>query len=92
MKFGISDAWFNETLAAQGERCAICRSPEPRGRGWAIDHDHGCCPDNATSCGSCIRGILCNPCNLALGLMGDSADTLNAAAHYLQRMSLVRGV
>lgn len=90
-KFGVPNEWFDQTFTAQGQACAICRSPEPRGRGWAIDHDHNCCPDKATSCGACVRGILCSPCNLALGLMGDSADVLSAAAEYV-RMSLIRGV
>jgi len=88
MKYGVTPEWFDLTFESQGRRCAICRSAEPRGRGWAIDHDHHCCPDKAASCGSCVRGILCSPCNLALGLMGDEADVLNAAANYLRsRMS-----
>lgn len=100
-KFGVTVDWFDETLAAQDGCCAICKSPEPRGRGWAIDHDHGCCPDPGKSCGACVRGILCNPCNLALGLLGDRVDVLNVAAAYLEdrrlsiepeRMSMVRGV
>jgi hypothetical protein len=96
-KFGVSLAWVNETLAKQGGRCAICASPSPRGKGWAIDHDHACCPEKATSCGACIRGILCNPCNLALGLMGDNPNALRLAAEYIEshqpeRMSIVRGV
>jgi hypothetical protein len=94
LKFGVSQDWFDKTLAAQGGCCAICQSPEPRGRGWQIDHDHACCPDKATSCGRCVRGILCTPCNLALGLFGDRRDVLAAARAYLEpeRMSIVRGV
>lgn len=95
--FGVSLAWVSQTLADQGGCCAICASPTPRGQGWAIDHDHACCPEKGTSCGACIRGVLCSPCNLALGLMADNPSTLRIAAEYIEahhpeRMSIVRGV
>lgn len=41
-----------------------------------IDHDHTCCPGR-TSCGECIRGVLCANCNSALGQVHDSVDRLN---------------
>lgn len=95
--FGISPDWFDTTFEAQGKCCAICQSPDPRGRGWAIDHDHRCCPGKSGSCGQCVRGILCSPCNLALGLMGDNVEVLASAADYIKRharapLSIVRGV
>lgn len=58
-----------EALLADG-RCGICGTAEAGGR-WgrfAIDHDHACCPGQR-SCGKCIRGVLCNPCNLLIGHM-----------------------
>jgi len=54
---------FNE----QGKACGICGAGEPTQKGWQTDHDHGCCPERGRSCGRCVRGILCAPCNTALG-------------------------
>lgn len=82
-RFGLTDDWFEVTFEAQGSKCAICGSLEPRGRGWSIDHDHSCCPSKGSSCGKCIRGILCSPCNCALGMVNDNPDVLRSAIAYL---------
>jgi hypothetical protein len=47
----------------QGERCACCRSRDPRGVRWHTDHNH--------ETGE-IRGILCCKCNQLLGQLGDN--------------------
>lgn len=62
-------------LAAQGGRCAICRSAEPNHQfGWAIDHDH---------LTNKVRGILCPSCNIGLGCFKDSPLRLRRAIQYL---------
>lgn len=48
-----------------------------------IDHDHSCCPGNARSCGNCVRGSLCGPCNHGLGYFRDDPVRLQAAIEYL---------
>lgn len=92
-QYGLDVADFNAILDAQGGGCAICANPQPRGTNWHIDHDHSCCPAKK-SCGQCIRGILCGPCNRGLGYFGDDPTRLRAAVGYLEpeRMSIVRGV
>jgi len=75
-------------LAEQGGRCAICRSTDPKTHHgqWHIDHDHACCPDIVKhTCGKCVRGLLCQKCNLGIGLFDDDADRLEAAIRYLRR-------
>lgn len=47
-----------------------------------VDHDHACCA-GGTSCGECVRGLLCFRCNNALGYALDSSDILKGAARYL---------
>lgn len=76
VKYDITPAEFDALFAAQGEKCAICLSPEPTNKGWHLDHDH------ATGQ---ARGVLCHPCNVALGFMQDDASRLRSAAAYLER-------
>lgn len=81
--FGITPERYEELLAAQGGGCAICHSPDPgKGKRFAIDHDHNCCPGRVT-CGKCIRGLLCQKCNRGLGLFNDDPDRMEAAVRYL---------
>lgn len=69
-RFGITEAQFNQMLAAQDRRCGICRERFMHGR-ICIDHDHACCPvppnGISRSCGKCVRGLLCVRCNTWLG-------------------------
>ena len=85
-KYGISTVQYEEMLAAQGGACAICGGTET-GVSWSthlhVDHDHACCPGNVT-CGRCVRGILCQPCNTSLGKMQESPEPLRRAAAYLE--------
>ena len=55
-----------EKRAANG--CEICgNKPE---RNLQVDHDHKCC-DGQTTCGNCVRGVICNRCNQAVDKMED---------------------
>lgn len=81
-QYGITLERYQELLLVQGGVCAICgRECGSRGR-LAVDHDHKCCPGN-TSCGKCVRGLLCARCNQGIGHMEDDAARLRRAADYL---------
>lgn len=58
--------------------CHMCRYR----KGRQVDHDHGCCKDK-TSCGKCVRGLLCGPCNKYLGFIRDRVDVLQNGIDYL---------
>ncbi|MFF0432390.1 endonuclease domain-containing protein [Streptomyces sp. NPDC004327] len=63
-KFRMTEDAYAELLELQGNGCAICGVAHPDDSIWHIDHDHACCPVDATiTCGKCIRGLLCPPCN-----------------------------
>lgn len=74
-KYGLTPSTFDSMLADQGGLCAICKTGDPGKRGWHVDHDHQT---------GLVRGILCRECNLGLGFLGDTAETVAAAAKYLE--------
>lgn len=84
--YGLTQDDYDRMLAAQGGCCAICKTSDPgKGTRFHVDHDHGCCPGTAASCGACIRGLLCNNCNKGLGQFRDDPIRLRAALEYLER-------
>lgn len=75
----------NTMREKQNYCCASCkRSEQEFGYELRIDHDHRCCPGKAT-CGKCIRGLLCDECNLTIGNAKDNPTLLHQAADYLER-------
>jgi hypothetical protein len=64
---GLTPGEVDALIALQGGRCAVCRRS---GQKLQIDHDHRHCPGRL-GCRSCVRGMLCNRCNTALGQIGD---------------------
>lgn len=86
-RYGLTSEAYEALLVAQRARCAICGTDDPRDARvtlWTVDHDHACCP-GPRSCGRCIRGLLCGPCNKGLGMFGDNPAVLESAAAYLRR-------
>lgn len=80
-KFGLTPERVEEMVSSQGGVCPCCGDPSPS----VVDHDHSCCDDKYRTCGSCVRGVLCNGCNVALGAAKDNPDILDALAAYLIR-------
>ena len=87
--FGITVEDYDRMLEAQGGGCAICgATAEDNGRALAIDHDHACCPGSGSRvgevCGKCVRGLLCSPCNVAVGYF-EMEDTRLKCQAYVER-------
>lgn len=80
-KYGITTEQYAEMLRRQHGVCAICGEPETLIRNGTlcnltIDHDHYT---------GQVRGLLCNNCNRAIGLLKDDSAVLREAAAYLDR-------
>lgn len=74
--YGMTLEEFDLLLAEQGGTCAVCPSIEPNGVNWHVDHCH--------TTGR-VRGILCHPCNTALGLLDEDVDRIKRLSEYVQR-------
>lgn len=85
-KYKLTPEQWDQRLKAQDSRCAICKRKEPTKKGWQMDHDHRCCPKSRT-CGKCLRGILCSPCNTLIGQARESKTTLMNAIDYLDHFA-----
>jgi hypothetical protein len=78
VKYGITAEEYARMFAEQDGKCAICgRTGEETGGRWqrlGVDHDHQT---------DAVRGLLCAPCNSAIGLLQDDPEIVMAAAAYL---------
>jgi len=68
---------YDAILESQGNKCAICYSAVPGGKGrFHVDHNHETKE---------IRGLLCHHCNLGLGNFKDNINSLLRAIAYLNK-------
>lgn len=69
--YGLSEKAYQKILKRQGGGCATCGSKTKK---LHVDHDH------ATGK---VRGLLCGPCNRAIGLIYDSPKIARKIVKYL---------
>lgn len=80
-RYGITWDEYLDMAEKQGGLCAICDKPESakgshgQVKNLAVDHDH---------ITGMVRGLLCNNCNRAIGLLGDDPIRIAKAVAYLQ--------
>ena len=70
-QYGLTPEGVQAMKDAQLGLCAICFLPPKH---WHIDHNHET---------NKVRGMLCGPCNLALGLLKDDSKRIRRAAQYI---------
>ena len=90
-RMGLTIDEYRRMADSQENVCAVCKNPETsvdnrtgKLRRLAIDHDHNCC-GYKKSCKKCIRGLLCQSCNQALGMLKDDPEIVLALADYAQK-------
>lgn len=83
-RYGLTPDAYQQILDKQNGVCVLCAKPaDPNRPPLHVDHDHKCCPGR-TTCGQCVRGLLCATCNTALGTVdrnGGVGWLINAAAY-----------
>ena len=79
-RHGVTREMFDELLRQQSGRCANCGSAFKRGQPPCVDHDPG---------KSKIRELLCNRCNLRIGMANHSVDVLLRDVVYLLKHSIL---
>lgn len=77
-KYGLTVEDFEELSATQCHVCAICKQPPQGKKRLSVDHDH---------ITGKIRGLLCDSCNIGLGMFRDNPTLLQVAIGYLQSSS-----
>ena len=103
-RYNISLEIYENLMILQEHKCAICKKPfienESDLNGFAIqlespriDHNHNCC-GNGSSCGQCVRGLLCGRCNIGIAHFNDDILILQNAINYIQYppMKFIDGV
>lgn len=75
-KYGLDEDWYETTLVKQDFRCAGCHTHQK-------DLKYSLCVDHCHTTDK-PRGLLCKPCNLALGNCDDNPDTLRRLAQYAE--------
>lgn len=68
--YGITVEQRDLMVAQQSGKCAVCEKEKP----LVVDHDHGT---------GAVRSMVCNQCNVAIGMLGDDPNVIAAAAQYV---------
>ena len=75
--YGLTLEEHEQLMSDQGGKCWICQGDNGL-KALCIDHDHK--TNN-------VRGLLCNLCNRAIGLLRDDPELIDKAAEYIRKGS-----
>lgn len=73
LRYKISIEEYDAMVVAQNNLCAICNQSQTR-RNLSVDHCHQT---------NRVRGLLCDKCNLALGMINDDLTIVEGIKRYL---------
>lgn len=75
-EYGLTLEEYDHMLLSQGGVCKVCKGPPlAKDNTYHVDHDH---------VSGKVRGILCHPCNVAIGNALESPERLRKLADYLE--------
>ena len=74
--YNLDEDWYENKLVEQDFRCLGCLTHQK-------DLEYALCVDHCHTTDK-PRGLLCKPCNLALGNCNDNEDTLRRLAKYAE--------
>ena len=74
--FNLTLEQYAELYDTQEGKCAICKKKQ-------VEHKNALSVDHCHSTGK-VRGLLCDKCNLGLGLFQDDVESLERAVYYLK--------
>lgn len=76
-KYGIDVQDYKILFDQQKGLCGCCGKPKlMKQKNLVVDHDHS---------NGKIRGLLCNHCNLGIGMLGDNVESILNALRYLTK-------
>ncbi len=82
-RFGLEPDVYADMVEKQAGKCAACGKPETqlayrtgKVQALAVDHNHTT---------GAVRGLLCRRCNVVIGLVEETSETLQAIDAYLGR-------
>jgi len=78
-KYGMGLNDYEQVLKKQNNHCALCFRTPNQERYKRLNWDHD--PQTGQ-----VRGLLCTPCNHALGVLGDSPKGLTRALTYVDNI------
>ncbi len=73
--FRLTAEDYDRILAHQGGVCYVCGKPPKSSKRLAVDHDHR---------SGLVRGLLCNFCNRAIGVLRDNLEKFARIVEYLR--------
>jgi hypothetical protein len=73
-KYNVSLEQYEEMFVQQKGVCAVCLHEHKR-RPLNVDHNH---------LTGKVRGLLCDKCNMSLGLLSDSKERIKALLNYME--------
>lgn len=76
-KYGITPEQWDAMFAAQSGVCAICKVPDRTGKHGKLVVDH--CHSTGR-----VRGLLCTPCNISIGILGETPEQWEVVHRYLR--------